>query len=145
MQIHETPSTLSQLKRYLLYVIPTTSHKASYPKASLTSEVNPFLLVVFNNPYRFTSSSVPDFDIFLASDKYFEPLLRKDSTTHSFIVSVVRNEGPCVLEDCEVASSTDQTTVLGDCTDAFNFVGILDIEGLYAAVVEDVPELDHTF
>jgi len=35
--------------------------------------------------------------------------------------------------------------VLGHSPDALDLIGISDIEGLYAAVIEDVPQLDHAF
>ena len=100
---------------------------------------------VLDDSDRFTCAGVPNFDVPLACHEDLKTFLAEKGSTDCLVICVVVNEGPLILEDCEGSSSADQSTMLGDCPDALNLIGVLHIEGLHAAIVEDVPHLDHSF
>jgi len=99
---------------------------------------------ILNNSNRLTSSGVPNLDTVFSSNINLETFLTKTSAADCFVIGILRNEGPRILKHGKIARTTDQTTMFGHGSDTFDFVGVGDIECLNTAVVENVPELDHT-
>ena len=99
---------------------------------------------ILDHSDRLACLSFPDLDILLSGHENLESFLAEKHLADSLIISIVRDEGPRVLEDSELTGAADQPSVLGYGSDAFDLnVGICDIESLNAAVIEDVPDLDH--
>ena len=98
---------------------------------------------VFDYAYRLARPSVPHLNILLTSYEDFQPFLAKNNSANGLIICKLGLEGPCVLEDSEVAGTNDQTAMLRHSADGLNLVCVRHIERLNTAVVEDVPQLDH--
>ena len=99
---------------------------------------------ILDHSDRFACFCFPNLDILLSGHENLESFLAKEHLADSLIISIVWDEGPGILEDSELTGATDQPSVLGYGSDAFDLnVGISDIESLNTAVIEDVPDLDH--
>ena len=98
---------------------------------------------VLDDSNWFSRSGIPDLDALFSSNVDFKSLLTKPCTANDFIVRVVWNEGPRVLEDSEVSGTTDQAPMLGNGSYALYFIRVRHVESLNTTVVKYVPELDH--
>ena len=99
---------------------------------------------VFNYSDRLACACVPNLYVPLACHKDFKTLLAEECPADCLVICVVWDKGPLVLEDSECASTCDQSTMLGDSSNALDLVSVLHVEGLHAAVVKDVPHFDHS-
>ena len=100
---------------------------------------------ILDNSDRLASSGIPNLDVSLTSYKDLHTFLTETCTTDCLVVGELRLKRFRILEDSEDTGSSNEATMLWDSSDTLDFVCIGHIEGLLAAVIEDVPQLNDTF
>ena len=100
---------------------------------------------ILNDSDRLTSAGIPNLDVSLTSYKDLHTFFTETCTADCLVVGELRLERFRILEDSEDTGSSNEATMLWDSSDTLNFVCIGHIEGLLAAVIEDVPQLNNTF
>jgi hypothetical protein len=100
---------------------------------------------VFQDSHRLACSRVPHLYRSFTSDVDFESDWRELRTGNGMVIGVFLHKRLVVLEDFELATTADQSTMLWYGADARHLIHIGYIEGLDAAVVKNAPHFNHTF